>query len=81
MAMHGWTAEEAWRRMTVEAAYVLGLQLRIGSLSPGLEADFVQWTLPVEAPGSLAETLLLPTTQWTASYVAGMPLAQVALSY
>ncbi|MCA9323003.1 MAG: amidohydrolase family protein, partial [Planctomycetes bacterium] len=41
---HGWRTYPALRGLTRMAAESLGLDDRIGSLQPGMEADIVVWT-------------------------------------
>ncbi len=41
---YGWKTYAALKGMTFQAADSLGLQKQIGSLAPGMDADFVAWT-------------------------------------
>ena len=40
----GVSAEEAWRMVTLNPARMLGLDHRIGSVQPGMDADLVLWS-------------------------------------
>lgn len=43
-ARYGLPEEEALRAITVNAAKILGISQRVGSLAPGLDADLVVWS-------------------------------------
>ena len=50
MALHGWSAEQALRIMTLDGARVMNLDPETGSLEPGKLDDLALW----HGPGSLA---------------------------
>jgi cytosine/adenosine deaminase-related metal-dependent hydrolase len=68
MQLHGWSAKQALKMMTLEGAKALRLNSVIGSLEPRKQADFVLWqTEPNGLPPE--EAFMLPSTQvqgvWT----------------
>ncbi|MFO1011928.1 MAG: amidohydrolase family protein [Planctomycetota bacterium] len=40
----GLARDKAWRALTSESARIAGVEKRVGSLEPGLDADFVLWS-------------------------------------
>lgn len=41
---HGLSEEAAWRAITIDAAEIMGVSQRIGSIEPGKDADLVVWS-------------------------------------
>lgn len=67
MRLHGWSAQDALRMMTLNGARALHLDDRIGSLEPGKRADIVRWqTKPTGLPpeGALMATETEVKTVW-----------------
>jgi 5-methylthioadenosine/S-adenosylhomocysteine deaminase len=75
MNLHGWSAEEALKRLTIDGAKVLGLEDRIGSLDIGKSADFVEWNSvrPILKPVQFRDWLE-PNTQVYTIHINGKSL-------
>ncbi|MFQ5862135.1 MAG: amidohydrolase family protein [Candidatus Brocadiales bacterium] len=58
---------------TVGGARALGVEDRVGRLSPGLEADLAVMELPKDGGGSVLDRLLQPDTRNVFTMVAGRP--------
>jgi cytosine/adenosine deaminase-related metal-dependent hydrolase len=75
MAVHGWTAEEALRVMTLGGAEVMGLTYKVGTLEPGKAADFVCWVPQATHRDTAPEAQVLSnSTHCHSVYVAGETL-------
>lgn len=71
MELHGWSAQEALAAITIQGAKALGLEQAIGSLAPGVEADWVVWQAPVESVLSPEMLVMQPETQVSRVVIQG----------
>ena len=82
MQLHGWTAGEALRAMTVQGARALGLAEEIGTLTPGKAADYVLWqasdgvtaepeALVLHPETHVREVAIQGQTRWSLAAVGG----------
>jgi len=71
MQLHGWTAIEALKGMTVEGSRALRLSEQVGTLTPGLAADLVLWQCAEPQSLSPEAQVLLPKTQVKQVLIAG----------
>lgn len=63
MAVHGWKAEKALQKITLDGAQVMGLEDQIGTLSTGKAADMVLWSSSQKIePGNISAQFLDPKT-------------------
>lgn len=61
--LHGWSAKIALEAMTLQGAKALGFAKDIGTLAPGMAADFVLWQVPPGIETSPEAQLLHPETR------------------